>query len=115
MGTKKLTRLNSRKPLPRIIQVANLLKSLSDLTRLNIFSLLAAGERNVTAISQCIGAGLPSVTNHLRILRYNGLVVPRRQGSRTFYSLSGTAKSLVMVIRKLGGPGSPYDSRKAGH
>jgi DNA-binding transcriptional ArsR family regulator len=71
------------------VRVAELFRALGDPLRVRILALLLAGEMNVGAIAQSIGASPSSVSHHLRGLRLLHLVKVRREGKKMFYSLYG--------------------------
>ncbi|MGE3659807.1 MAG: ArsR/SmtB family transcription factor [Pseudonocardia sp.] len=64
-------------------------RMLADPTRLRIMWLLGAGERDVTDLSEAVGAARPAVSQHLAKLRLAGLVAVRREGRRAVYRVRG--------------------------
>ncbi len=68
--------------------VARLLRTLSDPTRLRLLGLLQDGEQNVTALRRKLGLPQPTVSHHLALLRSAELVANRRDGKQVFYSLN---------------------------
>src|SRR4051794_16415895 len=69
----------------RMVQrVANLLKQISDPTRLQVIQILAEGERHVGALCETFNVTQPAVSHHLALLRHGGLIIPRRQGKNNF-------------------------------
>ncbi len=70
-------------------QLANLLRLLSDKTRLTIVLLLSRGERNVTSLCEELRLPQPTVSHHLGLLRSSNLVANRRDGKQVFYVLNG--------------------------
>lgn len=67
---------------------AEFCKTLSDANRLLIISELARGEASVTQLAQRLGLGQSNLSKHLGILRDRGLVITRREGGFTYYTLS---------------------------
>jgi ArsR family transcriptional regulator len=63
-------------------------RSLADPKRLLIMSALAEGERCVSDLAQELELRQANVSQHLALLRDRGIVRPRRQGSRIYYSLT---------------------------
>lgn len=55
--------------------------------RLRILNLLEAAERNVTQLVLVTGVGQAAVSQQLRIMRFEGIVEDRREGSRVFYRI----------------------------
>lgn len=71
--------------LPR---VAEFHMAFSDVNRLRMIRILAT-EKDVTVgeIAKKLGISQPAVSQHLRILKMVGLLVPERQGNRTIYRI----------------------------
>jgi ArsR family transcriptional regulator len=69
-------------------RAARLFRAMGDGPRLRILELLEAGERCVTELVTILGEKFPTVSQRLRILRFEGLVVRRRQGNHLFYALA---------------------------
>ncbi len=60
--------------------VARILRTLSDPTRLRLLGLLQDGEQNVTALRRKLGLPQPTVSHHLALLPSAQLVANRRDG-----------------------------------
>lgn len=75
-----------------IEQLLDMLKALSDKTRLRIFWVLqkANTELCVCEIIDAIKENQYNVSRHLKILKNAGLVKERKQGTFVYYSLSKT-------------------------
>lgn len=56
--------------------------------RLQIIDLLGRGEMNVSAITKSVGIGRPTISQHLAVLREQGVVLTRRSGTTIFYSIA---------------------------
>lgn len=67
---------------------ARLFRAAGDLERLRLLALLADGERCVTEMADAVEATLSTVSQRLRVLRTEGLLVRRREGKHVFYSLA---------------------------
>ncbi|MBG0562266.1 ArsR/SmtB family transcription factor [Actinoplanes aureus] len=65
-----------------------LLGMLADVTRLRLMGVLLGGERDVTALTEAVGAARPAVSQHLGKLRLAGLVTTRREGRRVVYAVA---------------------------
>ena len=63
-------------------------RAFSDRTRLRILHLLRDGERCVCDLVEVLGVPQPKASRHLAYLRKAGLVVARKQGLWSYYSLS---------------------------
>ena len=70
-------------------QVTNLLRLLSDKTRLNILMMLTDGERNVSNLCDALRLPQPTVSHHLGLLRMSNIITGRRDGKQVFYGLDG--------------------------
>jgi ArsR family transcriptional regulator, zinc-responsive transcriptional repressor len=80
---------------PDLEQLTNLMKLLSDPTRLTILMLLSAGERNVSSLCDELKLPQPTVSHHLGLLRMNNVINNRRAGKQIFYSINGTLEGLT--------------------
>lgn len=69
-------------------QMADFHMVLSDANRLRLIRILAT-EKDVTVgdLAKRLGITQPAVSQHLRILKMIGLLVPDRQGNRTIYRI----------------------------
>lgn len=56
--------------------------------RLKIIDLLGRGEMKVSAITTAVGISRPTVSQHLAVLREQGVVSTRRSGTTIFYSIA---------------------------
>ena len=64
--------------------------------RLRILNLLEGAERNVTQLVLATGVGQAAVSQQLRILRSEGIVDDRRDGSRVFYRITEPKVSRIL-------------------
>jgi ubiquinone/menaquinone biosynthesis C-methylase UbiE/DNA-binding transcriptional ArsR family regulator len=64
-------------------------QTLHDPTRLRILALLEKEELSVAELQEILHLGQSRISTHLAHLRRVGLVEPRREGKRTYYSLIG--------------------------
>lgn len=64
-------------------------KVLGNPKRLELLDLLAQGPRSVEDLAAAAAVGMSTCSAHLQTLREAGLVEPRRDGKRIFYSLTG--------------------------
>lgn len=65
-----------------------LLKLLSDPTRIRILSLLAMEELSVAELQEILSMGQSRISSHLGLLRQGELVHDRREGKKTFYAIN---------------------------
>ena len=68
-------------------QQARVLKALANESRLIIIDRLNRGESSVGELTELIGSDVSTVSKHLALLRANGIVDDRRQGTTVFYRL----------------------------
>ncbi|NLI79113.1 MAG: winged helix-turn-helix transcriptional regulator [Candidatus Riflebacteria bacterium] len=71
--------------LPRIARV---LKAVGHPLRLQLLEGLAAGPCSVQALVTRLGQPQAIVSQHLKVMRTGGVVVPRRKGTHVIYSLA---------------------------
>jgi DNA-binding transcriptional ArsR family regulator len=69
-------------------QASELLRILSDPTRLRLLYALTQGESNVACLAEIVGATPTAVSQHLSKLRLSGLVKARRQGTFVYYTVA---------------------------
>jgi SAM-dependent methyltransferase len=81
-------------------QSVNSLKAASDLTRVRLLALLAAGEATVGELQTVLGQSQPRVSRHLRILCQGGLADRFRDGHSVYYRLPAdpSARAFVSVL-----------------
>jgi ArsR family transcriptional regulator len=65
-----------------------LFRAFSDRTRLRILHLLRGGEVCVCDLQRVLGVPQPKVSRHLAYLRRAGLVLARKQGLWSYYTLA---------------------------
>jgi DNA-binding transcriptional ArsR family regulator len=90
------------RPTAEIRRVAELLKQVSDPTRLQVLILLSEKERNVTELCSDLGTqSQPAVSHHLALLRHGRLIEPRRSGKHNFYALTDAGRQLAHVVNSV--------------
>jgi ArsR family transcriptional regulator len=70
------------------VELAGMLKALSDPVRLRLLSVVAShvgGEACVCDLSAGIEVGQPTISHHLKVLRTAGLLASERRGSWVYY------------------------------
>lgn len=83
-------------------RATRLLKSISNEPRLMILCQLAEGERTAGELGQGSGLSQSAVSQHLAVLRENGLVSTRREAQKVVYSLkSAQARALLGFLHDL--------------
>jgi len=79
-----------------IYELADLFKMFSDPTRIKILLSLFEKERNVSEITEKIGASQTAVSHQLRALKASHLVKCRREGKNMIYSLADDHVESIM-------------------
>lgn len=77
-------------------KVASTFQLISDSTRLKILWLLCHSEDCVLNIAAAIDMSSPAVSHHLRLLKQAGLIVHRRIGKETYYTLANTEEASLV-------------------
>lgn len=83
------------------IELAAMLKALSDPVRLRLLSVIAShtgGEACVCDISVGIEVSQPTVSHHLKVLRTAGLLDSERRGSWVYYRVIPEALHTLSVV-----------------
>lgn len=80
-------------------QASELLKSLANRHRLLIVCQLIEGERSVGELTEFVGIRDTTMSQHLALLRKDGIVKARREGQAVFYSIaSAPARRVVETL-----------------
>jgi DNA-binding transcriptional ArsR family regulator len=83
-------------------QATRLLKALANESRLMILCNLAAGEMTVGQLNTQVDLSQSALSQHLALLRRDGLVQTRRQAQTIFYSLTeGPAQQVIGVLHDI--------------
>lgn len=75
---------------------AKLLKALANERRLQVLCLLAGGERSVGEINDLLEMSQSALSQHLAVLREEGLVQTRRDAQLVYYALAPGPAAAVM-------------------
>ena len=89
--TVKMTRLQSSAG-----RASTLLKALSNRSRLLILCELVGGERTVGDLQRHVGLSQSGLSQHLAVLRREGIVATRREAQSIYYSLDSEEAVAVM-------------------
>ncbi len=85
-----------------IQNASNCLKVLANPLRLQILFLIKDKPMNVSSIESITGATQSNVSQHLAIMRYNGIVTQEKRGNEIYYTVSNDMlKTLLEVIGEL--------------
>ena len=78
------------------------LKAIANESRLRILCLLMQGEHSVSQINREMTLSQSALSQHLAVLRQEGLVTTRRSSQVIYYSLHGdVAERLIQTLGKL--------------
>ena len=77
-------------------RASELLKSLANRHRLLIVCQLIEGERSVGELTGFLGIRDTTVSQHLALLRKDGIVAARREGQTVFYSIASAPAREVL-------------------
>jgi ArsR family transcriptional regulator len=78
-------------------QAAQLLRALANERRLMILCQLADGERSVGDIQPLVGLSQSALSQHLKVLRDEGIVATRREAQTVWYRISDPAAVKVVA------------------
>lgn len=92
-------------------QAAKLLRALANERRLMILCQLADGERPVGELQPLVGLSQSALSQHLAVLREEGVVATRREGQTIWYRIADPAA--VKVVSTLAEIFCPPDMKKA--
>ncbi len=83
-------------------QASELLKSLGNPVRLMIVCQILNGEKSVGELAEFLNVSQSTVSQHLALLRKDGIVSPRREAQTIYYSISSVpAKEIITVLYDL--------------
>ena len=83
-------------------RAAQLMKALGNESRLLILCYLDGKELSVTQLINCLDLSQSALSQHLAVLRKDGLVNTRRESQTIYYSLSGdTAKRIIHTLHEM--------------
>ena len=78
-----------------------------DVTRLKIIDLLREGEKCATVLREKVDAGQSTLSHHMKSLVESGVVIARKEGKWTFYSISESGARYAAKLLKYLTSGSP--------
>lgn len=83
-------------------RTAEMFKAFCDENRIRILKLLKSGEKCACRLNEEIDVSQPTVSHHMKILCDSGLVVGRKEGKWTHYSISPEgAQTALRVLAEL--------------
>ncbi len=93
-------------------QASDLLKALSNRHRLLIICQLIDGEHSVGELAECLDLRDSTVSQHLALLRKDGLVSARREAQTIFYSIaSEPAREILKTLYQVFCASKPAKAR----
>lgn len=78
----------------------DILKTLSDPTRLRLLALVMREELSVAELQEILGMGQSRISSQLALLRQVNLVSDRREGKKAFYSLRSSLPARTLALLK---------------
>src|SRR2546423_14352134 len=89
-GCKVSDHASAESPLPpaALERAAQVLRAMGDASRLRILDLLKQRELCVTEIVAAVGEKFTTVSQRLKLLRSEGLILRRRDGNHIYYALA---------------------------
>jgi DNA-binding transcriptional ArsR family regulator len=98
---------------------ARLCSVMANAKRLQILETLEAGEISVGAIAETLGCSISSASQHLRLMRDEGIVASRKDGQTVYYHLSApklvecchmVREVLIEALREQGRMAEDFDA-----
>lgn len=87
---------------------ARLLKALANERRLMILCMLVEGERSVGDLNAHLELSQSALSQHLAVLREDGLVSTRREAQTIYYALAeGPAQHIIDTLHRIYCAGDP--------
>jgi len=74
--------------MARVIEAVNVFQVIADPTRRRLVEMLSEGELTVGEIAEEFNVTLSAISQHLRVLRFAGLVIDERRGRERVYRLN---------------------------
>lgn len=85
----------------RADDVVAMLKAVGNQNRLLLLCQMVEGERSVNDLAETLGVAQSVVSQHLSLLRREGLVEGRREGQSVFYGISdGRVHALMAALHE---------------
>jgi DNA-binding transcriptional ArsR family regulator len=90
--------MNIEKMNLKAAEVETLLKAMANRQRLMILCKLLNQEMSVSAIVQAIGLSQSAISQHLSVLRNDGLVSTRRESQTIYYAISNPHVTRIISL-----------------
>ncbi len=92
---------------------AKIFKALSDVKRLEILKLLQYGEMCSCVMQEELSIPQSTLSHHMKVLVEGGIVMGRRDGKWTHYSISGPGREQAINALKMMTSVSPLQTPKS--
>jgi len=79
---------------------ARVFKAFCDENRLMVLEMLQSGEKCACVLLEELEITQPTLSHHMKILCDSGIVLPRKEGKWTFYSLSESGSKYAIELLK---------------
>ncbi len=89
-------KMNATRMLPAAAEASDLMKALANRHRLLIVCQLIDGERSVGDLAEFLAIRDSTVSQHLALLRRDGIVTARRDGQTIFYAIANPAARRIL-------------------
>ena len=96
------------------VRIPEAFKALGDPVRLEIVRRLVGRELCVCDILEAFKLSQPTVSHHLKVLKYAGLVTDRKDGKWVYYRLNGERIGQMMDVLGELNFGGPIEPRRCG-
>ena len=88
--------------MERYVKTAKIFKALSDPKRVKIVDMLSCGEMCACLLLKSLEITQPTLAHDMKVRSEAGLVISRREGKKTFYSLDwNTIKKMNLVLQDM--------------
>lgn len=85
----------------KIAHLSNILKLVSDESRLKLLCMLTKSEHCVCELMEQVSLSQSLISHHLSDLKEAGLVVYQKRGLRVYYSLTKKGKEICTVLSSI--------------
>jgi len=94
-----MTKTISEQMSDNVSTASDVLKALSNETRIKLMCMLMDGEKSSGELAVGVGMRLPAVSQHLSKMRAAGLVISRRQAQAVYYKANeGVGHAIVGTL-----------------
>ena len=84
----------------RHLDNARIFKAFCDENRLMILEMLQSGEKCACELLEQLEISQPTLSHHMKILCESGIVLPRKDGKWTYYSISESGGGYALELLK---------------